>query len=204
MAPPLMLRCRLTPSLQGVSSLSLNSGTINLTFTPKKIFSVRERVVYPNNDGTQGSYTLPYLFQSVDTANVAATMNCCIEAYETLNYKLSICDSELTNVLKYTDSYGRLGSHPNYPPFPLCRNKISAREFSPNNEYFPSVRNPASLPEGYPLIYENDLAADPRLDPSFFGSRFSPDYLLVSKGWTASITVPTPDALVKTVSSGTM
>ena len=55
-----------------------------------------------------------------------------------------------------------------------------------------------------PLIYENDLAADPRLDPSFFGSSFSPDYLLVYTGWTASIAVPTPDALVKTVSSGTM
>ena len=148
-------------------------------------------------DGTQQSYTLPYLFQSVDTANVAEDPD-----MPHLNYKLSICDSELTNALKYTDSYGRLGSHPNYPPFPLCRNKISAREFS--DEYFPSVYNPASLSEGYPLIYENDLAADPRLDPSFFDSGFSPDYLLVYTGWTASITVPTPDALVKTVSSGTM
>ena len=190
-----MLRCRLTPSLQGVSSLSLNSGTINLTFTPKKILSLRRPVVYSKNDGTQQSYTLPYLFQSVDTANVAE--NPYILYF--LNYKLSICDSELTNALKYTDSYGRLGSHPNYPPFPLCRNTMSAREDS-NNNVRPSVYNPASLSEGYPLMYENDLAADPRFDPDVAPSFFR----IFSEDWTASITVPTPDALVKTVSSGTM
>jgi len=139
---------------------------------------------------------LPYLFQSVDTANVAENLNCCVEAGdETLNYKLSICDSELTNALKYTDSYGRLGSHPNYPPFPLCRNKISAAR----DDNWPSIRNPASVSEGYPLIYENDLAADPRFntdEPGF--------HRWVTADWIPSITVPTPDALVKTVSSGTM
>ena len=180
--------------LQGVSSLSLNSGTINLTFTPKKTLQYRLPVVYRSNIQQLSSYTLPYLFQSVDMANVADP------DMPDLNYKLSICDSELTNALKYTDSYGRLGSHPNYPPFPLCRNKVSAAR----DGNWPSIRNPASVSEGYPLIYENDLAADPRLDPSFFDSGFSPDYLLVYTGWTASITVPTPDALVKTVSSGTM
>jgi len=179
--------------LQGVSSLSLNSGTINLTFTPKNILSLRRPVVYSKNDGTQQSYTLPYLFQSVDTANVAEDPD-----MPHLNDKLSICDSELTNALKYTDSYGRLGSHPNYPPFPLCRNKISAREFS--DEYFPSIRNPASLSEGYPLMYENDLAADPTFDPDVAPSFFR----IFSADWIPSITVPTPDALVKTVSSGTM
>ena len=185
--------------MQGVSSLSLNSGTIDLTFTPKKELYDRRRVVHKADGEKQGSYTLPYLFQSVDTANFAEN------PYDaTLNYKLSICDSELTNALKYTDSFGLLGSHPNYPPFPLCRNTISAREDSPNNENRPTLCNAASQSDGYPLMYGNDLAADPRLDPFFIGQFFSPDFLWVSKDWTPSITVPTPDALVKTVSSGTM
>ena len=163
------------------------------------MLSDRQRVVTYRMDGTHQSYTLPYLFQSVDTANDAATMNCCVEATNggngILNDKLSICDSELTNALKYTDSYGRLGSHPNYPPFPLCRNKISAAR----DGNWPSIRNPASVSEGYPLIYENDLAADPRFntdEPGF--------HRWVTADWIPSITVPTPDALVKTVSSGTM
>jgi hypothetical protein len=191
MALPLMLRCRLTPS-QGASSLSLNSGTINLVFSPKQELHNRMKVVFEGENLKQGSYTLPYLFQSVDTANVAEELR---SELRTLNYKLSMCDSELTNALKYTDSFGLLGSHPNYPPFPLCRNKTSARQSTPKNT-FPSVHNPTSASEGYPLLYERDLAENPKPDPN------QPQW--VTDGWTASITVPTSDALVKTVSSGTM
>ena len=152
------------------------------------------KVVFEGENLKQGSYTLPYLFQSVDTANVAEELR---SELRTLNYKLSMCDSELTNALKYTDSFGLLGSHPNYPPFPLCRNKISAREQTPNMEMYPSVRNPASASEGYPLSYDSDLSKDPEYSEYFYHYRW------ISDEWTASITVPT-DALVKTVSSGTM
>ncbi len=139
------------------------------------------------------SYTLPYLFQSFNTAN---------PPWNGPNYKLSVCDYELTNTLKYTDSFGRLGTHPNYPPFPLCHSKVNffaPREMKEGDSPFPSVFNPASFPEGIPYMYDKEPTIDPIMLPDFFQN---PSSYWVTEDWTASFSLP--DTLVKTVSSGTM
>ncbi len=172
-----MSRCRLTPS-QGVSSLSLNSGTINISFTPKQALKDRRRVVdFDWENFKQISYTLPYLFQSYNTS-------------------VSVCDSALTNALKYTHS--RLGTHPNFPPFPLCHSRITEPVMD-GDPKFPSVFNPATLPEGYPMLYFTGRQAnlDPIRDPNSFTKAG-----WLTQDWSASVTAP--DTLVKTVSSGTM
>jgi hypothetical protein len=123
------------------------------------------------------SYTLPYLFQSLDTANVANP-----------NYKLSVCDSELTSALKYTDIAGTQGTHPDFPPFPICRSKIPAPAVSTQSGTpgSPAPMNPASATQGY-LVVEGGEAK-----PAEW----------VTKDWVATITVP--NTLVKTASSGTL
>jgi hypothetical protein len=178
-----LLYDRLTP-LQGVSSLSLNNGTINLTFTAKSPLKNRQTVVFEDSSGLMGSYSLPYLFQSLDTANVGNP-----------NYKLSVCDAELSKALQYTDIFGHLGSHPNYPPFPLCRSKISSA-MTPAQQTSSSVINPASATEGFPILFSDNSEIDPQ--PDFYGEAAT----WVTDDWTASIAVP--DTLVKTVSSGTL
>ncbi len=141
-------------------------------------------VVFEDSSGLMGSYSLPYLFQSLDTANVGNP-----------NYKLSVCDAELSKALKYTDILGRLGSHPNYPPFPLCRSKISSAT-TPTQQTSSSVFNPASAPEGFPILFDDNSEIDPQPDP--YGEPAN----WVTEDWTASIAVP--DTLVKTASSGTL
>ena len=180
MPPPLMLRCPLTPS-QGASSLSLNSGTINLAFTTKKLLRDRHAVVF-EHEGRMASFSLPYLFQTLDTTDVAPDHN------------VSVCDSELTKALKYTDISGRVGSHPSYPPFPLCRSSISS---SPTHYSEMPVPNPASRPEGLLVFYDDNPNVDPS-PPDPYGETGWVWY----QDWTASITVP--DTLAKTVSSGTL
>ncbi len=175
-----MLHGRFTPS-QGVSSLSLNGGTVNLTFTAKKTLKERQTVVFEDSSGLMGSYSLPYLFQSVDTANIGDP-----------NYKLSVCDAELSNALKYTDKFGHVGSHPNFPPFPLCRSKLSSATTPVTSSNF----NSASATEGFPILYDESSEIDPL--PDFYGEPAT----WLTDDWTASITVP--DTLVKTVSSGTL
>ena len=171
----------LTPS-QGISSLHLNHGAINLTFTPKKALKDRTEVVY--GEGlAMSSYSLPYLFQSLDTANVGDA-----------NHKLSICDAELTSALKYTDIFGHLGSHPNFPPFPLCRSKVSSATSPAKGA--PAVINPASTAEGYLYYIPDDYFG---LDPSPSNGGAA---TWVTDDWDASIAVP--DSLVKTISSGTL
>jgi hypothetical protein len=46
---------------KGVSSLSLNSGTIDLNFTPKKTLKNRDPVVFQEANGKIVSYSLPYV-----------------------------------------------------------------------------------------------------------------------------------------------
>ncbi len=178
-----MLHGRFTPS-QGVSSLSLNGGSVNLTFTPKTTLKERQTVVFEDSSGAIGSYSLPYLFQSVDTVNVGSP-----------NHKLSLCDAELSNALKYTDKFGHLGSHPNYPPFPLCRSKLSSAT-TPVEKISSSNFNSASATEGFPILFEDSSEIDPY--PDFYGEPAT----WLTEDWTASIIVP--DTLVKTVSSGTL
>ncbi len=178
-----MLRGRFTPS-QGVSSLSLNGGAINLTFTAKTTLKERQMVVYEDSSGLMGSYSLPYLFQSLDTVNVGNP-----------NYKLSVCDAELSNALKYTDKFGHLGSHPDYPPFPLCRSKLSSAA-TPGQKILSSNFNSASATEGFPILFDDNSEIYPHPDPLGEAATW------LTEDWTASITVP--DTLVKTVSSGTL
>ena len=170
--------------LQGVSSLSLNGGTINLTFAAKTTLKDRQKVVYEDSTGPMGSYTLPYLFQSLDTANDGSP-----------NYKLAVCDAGLSNALKYTDILGHLGSHPNYPPFPLCRSKISSAKNSAQ-QTLSSMYNAASATEGFPILFDDTSEIDPQPDP--YGEAAT----WLTEDWTASISVP--DTLVKTVSSATL
>ena len=111
------LRPWLLTRLQGVSSLSLNSGSIDLDFVGKTTLDLRQPVVGykdPNsfmgmsaNEPKLKEWTLPYLFQSIDTA--------------TGSNKLPVCEPTLVSALQYTDIGGTQGTHPNFPPFPLCR-----------------------------------------------------------------------------------
>ncbi len=150
-----MLHCCLR-HVQGVSSLSLNSGTINLTFAAKTALKDRQIVVFHDSSGLMGSYSLPYLFQSLDTANHGIP-----------NYKLSVCDAALSNALKYTDMSGCLGSHPHSPPFPLCRSKLSSTN-APAQQTSSSVNaffNDASATEGFPILVDDNSEVDPHPDP---------------------------------------
>ena len=183
MAPCRCCMAVLTPS-QGVSSLSLNGGAVNLTFTAKTTLKLRQMVVFEDSSGLMGSYSLPYLFQSLDTVNV-----------DNPNYKLSVCDAEISNALKYTDKFGHLGSHPDYPPFPLCRSKLSSGT-TPGQKISSSNFNSASATEGFPILFDDNSEIDPHPDP--YGDAAT----WLSEDWTASFSVP--DTLVKTVSSGTL
>jgi hypothetical protein len=90
------------------------------------------------------------------------------------------------DALKYTDVGGSLGTHPNYPPFPLCRSKTTAAAPGPTGQTAQKVApNPASAAEGY------------LVDESFTKANW------VTTDWTPAITVPT-STLVKTTSSATM
>jgi hypothetical protein len=178
-----LLLCSLRP-LQGVSSLSLNSGTINLTFAAKRPLKERQSVVFHDSSDLMGSYSLPYLFQSLDTANDGNP-----------NHKLSVCDDELSNALKYTDVHGRLGSHPNYPPFPLCRSKVTSEQ-TPAQQISASAHNAASATEGFPILFGDSSEIEPQ--PDFYGSPAT----WLTDDWTGSISVP--GTLVKTVSYGTL
>ncbi len=128
-----------------------------------------------------GSYSLPYLFQSLDTANDG-----------TPNYKLSVCDAQLSKALKYTDILGILGSHPNYPPFPLCRSRPKPLV---QQTSWPE-HNAASATEGFPILFDDNSQIEPQ--PDFYGEPAT----WLTNDWTAAISVP--DALVKTESSGTL
>ena len=175
------LRPWLLTRLQGVSSLSLNSGSIDLDFVGKTTLDLRQPVVGykdPNsfmgmsaNEPKLKEWTLPYLFQSIDTS--------------TGSNKLPVCETALVNALKYTDIGGTQGTHPNFPPFPLCRSIGPA--ISPAAIWSATKKpNPAQAAQG------SQISADG-------------DYTLanwMTTEWTATITVP--NTLVKTVSSGTM
>ena len=161
--------------LQGVSSLSLNSGSINLAFANKTSYSQRTSVV-AMNAGRFSSYTLPYLFQSIDTTTGPNA-----------NYALPVCEAALVSALQYTDIGGTSGTHPNFPPFPLCRSKTAASTGPQGTaNYNTNPPNPAQASEGY-------QKAD--------GSPMNPAGWVSTDG-TATITVPT--TLVKTVSSGSL
>ena len=171
-----------------MSSLSLNSGTIHLAFEAKIPFAQRKYVVGNEETATSGgtlsssvpwiTYTLPYLFQSVDTA--------------TGPNKLAVCEPALVSALQYTDIGGEKGSHPNFPPFPLCRSLGQA--VSPAATIsFPKFPNPAQAPQGYTKRIEKTIESE--------NEKFQVVATWVSD-WTGTITVP--DTLVKTVSSGTM
>jgi hypothetical protein len=127
------------------------------------------------------SYSLPYLFQSIDTSPTVST-----PSPNTPNPSaLSICTPELVGALRYTDSKGALGSHPNFPPFPLCRTKTSAATTNePTN--FNNVPNPAQASEGYLVTEEGP----------------KPWAKWVTDDWTATITGA--NSLVKTASSASM
>ena len=163
--------------LQGVSSLSLNSGSINLAFSTTKSFSQRQSVVSYISEGPGGklvSYTLPYLFQSIDTT--------------TGSKALPVCETALVSALQYTDIGGKSGTHPNFPPFPLCRSKTGTQA----NDFKAIAPNPAQASDGYQFPKSNngwELA----------GWVSGPG---LTSDWTATITVPT--TLVKTVSSGSL
>jgi len=160
----------------GVSSLSLNSGSINLAFASKKIFADRTPVV-TSDAGKLVSYTLPYLFQSIDTTTGPNA-----------NYALPVCETALVSALQYTDIGGKSGTHPNFPPFPLCRSKTGTQA----NDFKAISPNPAQASDGYQFPKSNngwELA----------GWVSGPG---LSSDWTANITVPT--TLVKTVSSGSL
>jgi hypothetical protein len=120
-----------------------------------------------------------YLFQSVDTAS--ATINGQINPS-----KLAVCTTELHDALKFTDIGGSLGSHPNFPPFPLCRSKTTAATTSASPVIMQDVPNPAQAAEGY---------AAPEQGPKMWAD-------WVTKDWTPTIDVP--NTLVKTTSTGTM
>jgi hypothetical protein len=160
---------------QGVSSLSLANGdTIDLNFTAKKQFADREAVVSydPSGQGRMTSYTLPYLFQSVDTT--------------VLPYKLAVCTSELVEALRYTDVNGLLGSHPNFPPFPLCVSKTSVSSAKSEPVKGTSRPNPAFASEGYVVT------TDSLYDKASW----------LSNSWIPSISAPV--SLIKTTSSGSL
>ena len=165
-----------------MSSLSLNSGTIDLAFTSTKpSFSDRQKVVYKVKTPAAGntpekeslvSYTLPYLFQSIDTTTGPKF--------------LSVCEPILVSALQYTDIGGTLGTHPHLPPFPLCRSKTTAATTQgPQGQQQSMSLNPAQAAEGYSNAQGPLVAAD-----------------WVTKGWVGVITVPA--TLVKTVSSGSL
>ena len=168
--------------LQGVSSLSLNSGSIDLNFDGKTTQDKRFPVVgykdpnagfsvFSMTSKTQKEWTLPYLFQSIDTT--------------TGSNKLPVCETALVNALRYTDIGGTQGTHPNFPPFPLCRSIGPA--VSPPVKWTKTKRpNPAQAAQG------SQIAAGEAYTLAEW----------VTAEWTATITVP--DTLVKTVSSGTM
>ena len=161
--------------LQGVSSLSLNSGSINLAFSTTKSLSQRQSVVSynPAGQGSLTSFTLPYLFQSIDTTTGPKA--------------LPVCETALVSALQYTDIGGTSGTHPKFPPFPLCRSKTAAAT-GPQGaaNYNTNPPNPAQASEGY------QKATGSSMNPASW----------VSSDWTATITVPT--TLVKTVSSGSL
>jgi hypothetical protein len=175
--------------LQGVSSLSLNSGTIHLAFETKVPFAQRKLVVGVDDSNSASllvqnppliTYTLPYLFQSLDTT--------------TGPNQLAVCEPALVNALQYTDIGGEKGSHPNFPPFPLCRSlgqPVSPAATSSFN--FPKVPNPAQAPQGYSKRIEKTIESE---------NEKKQDVATWVSDWTGKITVP--DTLVKTVSSGTM
>jgi hypothetical protein len=119
-----------------------------------------------------------YLFQSIDTSPT-------IDGQINPN-KLSICTAELVDALKYTDVGGSLGTHPNYPPFPLCRSKTTAAAPGPTGPAAQGVApNPAYATEGYLADQQSYARAN-----------------WVTTDWTPTITVPS--TLVKTTSSATM
>jgi len=171
--------------LQGVSSLSLNSGTIHLAFEPIVPFLRRKLVVGMDDSSALVvlnppwiTYTLPYLFQSLDTT--------------TGPNKLAVCEPALVSALQYTDIGGEKGSHPNFPPFPLCRSLGQA--VSPAATFFPKFPNPAQAPQGYSKRIEKTIESENDRSQVLFATWLS--------DWKGTITVP--DTLVKTVSSGTM
>ena len=165
--------------LQGVSSLSLNSGSIKLDFVEKTTMDKRQPVVgYKESGGlpgmsssTQKEWTLPYLFQSIDRT--------------TGSNKLPVCEPALVSALQYTDIGGTQGTHPNFPPFPLCRS-IGPSISPPAVWTLTKKPNPAQAAQGSQIA-----AGEPHTLADW-----------VTADWTATITVP--DTLVKTVSSGTM
>ena len=165
--------------LQGVSSLSLNSGSINLAFSTTKSLSQRQSVVSNIAEGPSGklvSYTLPYLFQSIDTT--------------TGSKALPVCETALVSALQYTDIGGKSGTHPDFPPFPLCRSKTGTKA----NDFKAIAPNPAQASDGYRFPKSTngwELAGWVSGGPG------------VTSDWTATITVPT-STLVKTVSSGSL
>ena len=165
--------------LQGVSSLSLNSGSINLAFSTAKSLDLKllQSVVSysPAGQGSLESYTLPYLFQSIDTTTGPKA--------------LPVCETALVSALQYTDIGGTSGTHPNFPPFPLCRSitKTPAATGTQATAKDSSKQpNPAQASEGY--VKE--------------GKDMNTPVVWVTSDWTATITVPS--TLVKTVSSGTL
>ena len=167
----------------------LNNGTIHLAFQSKVDFSVRTRVVCldvitPSESPPWITYTLPYLFQSLDTS--------------TGTNKLAVCEPALVSALQYTDIGGERGSHPKYPPFPLCRSIGQA--VSPTYSSgafvsidFPKVPNPAQAAQGYSKRIGKTIESEN--DKAQYVATWMSD-------WTGTITVP--DTLVKTVSFGTM
>ncbi len=161
-----------------MSSLSLQSGsTINLAFTAKKALKERQKVVF-EEAGKSASYSLPYLFQSIDTSPTTSNGAMNPNAF-------SFCTAELVGALKYTDKSGTMGSHPNFPPFPLCRSLTQAGASSPGPSNTPP--NPAQAAEGY-LVAE--------------GGSNNEKANWVTSDWTAAITVT--GTLASTVSSASM
>ena len=172
--------------LQGVSSLSLNSGSIDLNFDGKTTQDKRFPVVgykdpnagfsvFSMTSKTQKEWTLPYLFQSIDTT-AGPKM-------------LPVCEAALVSALQYTDIGGTSGTHPNFPPFPLCRSKTGTKA----NDFKAIAPNPAQASDGYQFPKSNngwELAGWVSGGPG------------LTSDWTATITVPT--TLVKTVSSGSL
>jgi hypothetical protein len=140
------------------------------------------------------TYTLPYLFQSLDTT--------------TGPNKLAVCEPALVSALQYTDVGGEKGSHPNFPPFPLCRSFLTPftvaniasmiaddeRQSSTTFWDFPKAPNAAQAPQGYSKRIDNMIESE--------NEKTQVIARWVSEDWTATITVP--QTLVKTVSSGTM
>ena len=173
------LRHWLLTRLQGVSSLSLNSGSIKLDFVENTTMDKRQPVVgYKESGGlpgmsssTQKEWTLPYLFQSIDRT--------------TGSNKLPVCETAIVNALRYTDIGGTQGTHPNFPPFPLCRSIGPA--ISPAATWSATKKpNPAQAAQGSQISADGDYTLANWMETE----------------WTATITVP--NTLVKTVSSGTM